>query len=586
MKPSRFPLLLLLWTVASGLQAAAPAAGPDVRLVIDVSGSMKQNDPRNLRAPALRLLVGLLPDEARAGVWTFGRYVDMTVNYGPVNAAWKTRARQAAARIHSRGLFTDIEAALTRASFNWSRPEPRRQRHLILLTDGMVDVDGGAALDQASRQRILTRLVPRLKRAGVRVHTVALSAAADRDLLRRLSGETGGWFEQVASAEDLQRVFLRLFEKTVPRDALPIEANRFRVDAGVKDMTLLVFRSPSAPRLRIHTPGGESWQATRRPEYVSWFQEQGYDLITVRKPAPGQWRLETAPDPANRVMVATNLQLRLDALPDVVIGAAPLEVFAQLTQSGQPVRRADFLKLVRFTLHQQDPDGAGQHHESDLQDRGAPPDRRAGDGVYSLQLTALPTAGLQQLVVRAISATFQRERRHSFRYYPALLQIRLQPESGSHNVLIRVRPEADLLDPASVRLEVRRPGAPPLAMVRHAEEWQLSLPAEPAGTIVIHLRARGRDGRQLERDYPRQLAGMTAGAGSKPSRSGGHSGSAAVAASPGPAGPAPAPVDWRTLIGITLAINLALLVGGLLGYRYLGRRRARLAAREAAELTP
>ena len=34
---------------------------PDVRVVIDVSGSMKQNDPNDLRIPALNLLIGLLP---------------------------------------------------------------------------------------------------------------------------------------------------------------------------------------------------------------------------------------------------------------------------------------------------------------------------------------------------------------------------------------------------------------------------------------------------------------------------------------------------------------------------------------------
>ena len=49
------------------------AAPPDVRLVIDVSGSMKQNDPNNLRQPAVELLVQLLPEGSKAGVWTFGK---------------------------------------------------------------------------------------------------------------------------------------------------------------------------------------------------------------------------------------------------------------------------------------------------------------------------------------------------------------------------------------------------------------------------------------------------------------------------------------------------------------------------------
>ena len=51
---------------------ASHAAGEvdDIRILIDVSGSMKQNDPANLRIPALKLINGLIPSGSRAGVWT------------------------------------------------------------------------------------------------------------------------------------------------------------------------------------------------------------------------------------------------------------------------------------------------------------------------------------------------------------------------------------------------------------------------------------------------------------------------------------------------------------------------------------
>ncbi len=61
----------------------------DVRIVIDVSGSMVDSDPQNLRVPALRMLNGMIPTGARAGVWTFGRYANMEVKWGPVNDQWR-----------------------------------------------------------------------------------------------------------------------------------------------------------------------------------------------------------------------------------------------------------------------------------------------------------------------------------------------------------------------------------------------------------------------------------------------------------------------------------------------------------------
>ena len=56
----------------------------DVRVLIDISGSMKKNDPANLRQPALRLFISLLPSDTQAGVWTFGQWVNMLIPHDSV----------------------------------------------------------------------------------------------------------------------------------------------------------------------------------------------------------------------------------------------------------------------------------------------------------------------------------------------------------------------------------------------------------------------------------------------------------------------------------------------------------------------
>jgi len=201
----------------------------DVRVLIDVSGSMKKNDPRNLRTPAVKMLVGLLPDNTKSGIWTFGQYVNMQVKLGSVNNAWKEQAMLEAEKIHSLGLFTNIEEAIKRSTSDWRQPDPDYERHLILLTDGMVDIDKDTRLNEQSRRRVLDELLPRLESADVTIHSIALSENADAELLNTLSGATKGAFEQVNSAEQLQRIFLKLFEKSVKPDTLPIEDNKFNV---------------------------------------------------------------------------------------------------------------------------------------------------------------------------------------------------------------------------------------------------------------------------------------------------------------------------------------------------------------------
>ena len=278
------------WTTAAEDEFIV-AEVADVRVLIDVSGSMKKNDPANLRRPALRLLVGLLPKDSRAAVWTFGEYVNQQIPLGKVDNGWKERARDSAGKIHSRGLFTDIEKVLRRSTDDWKKPESKYIRHLVLLTDGMVDISKSVLKNAASRRRIVSDILPRLKKLGVKVHSIALSQKADHRLLEKLSGETDGWYEQVNDADRLKRIFLRIFEKVAKPDTVPLKDNKFRIDKSVKEATLLVFRSDDSEPTKILMPDGSSFCSDDPPEGVSWHRDDGYDLLTLSNPAAGGWQI-------------------------------------------------------------------------------------------------------------------------------------------------------------------------------------------------------------------------------------------------------------------------------------------------------
>ena len=185
-------VLVFIGQTAFSSTAWAAEPIPDVRVLIDISGSMKHNDPQNLRAPALRLLTGLLPKGTRAGVWTYGQYVNMLVPLGDVDDAWKKQADQAAATINSFGLFTNIEDAMQRATRDWREADDHSQRSLIMLTDGLVDVSKDPAVDAASRERIINKILPRLRDAKVKINAIALSSEADHTLLQQLASATDG----------------------------------------------------------------------------------------------------------------------------------------------------------------------------------------------------------------------------------------------------------------------------------------------------------------------------------------------------------------------------------------------------------
>ena len=121
---TKFALILIIGISLSSLAANGNSQQqkPDVRLLIDISGSMKKNDPNNLRIPALQLVTNLLPQNADAGVWAFGRYVNMMVPLAPVNSDWQDKATKTAKKINSAGLYTNIGGVLTKASYGWTNP--------------------------------------------------------------------------------------------------------------------------------------------------------------------------------------------------------------------------------------------------------------------------------------------------------------------------------------------------------------------------------------------------------------------------------------------------------------------------------
>ena len=169
--------LIIAFSSGSQLLYAEETVDPpanDVRVLIDVSGSMKQTDPQNLRVAALKLINGLIPNGSRAGVWTFGRYVDMTVKWGKVDDAWRKQADLGADKIHSNALLTNIESALARARVGWEKPDAKTRRILLLLTDGKVDVSSDPIKNEKSRAKVLTESLSSFKSAAAQIHTIAL----------------------------------------------------------------------------------------------------------------------------------------------------------------------------------------------------------------------------------------------------------------------------------------------------------------------------------------------------------------------------------------------------------------------------
>ena len=488
-------LSLLLWLPAR-------AAGPqhaDVRVLIDISGSMRQNDPNNLRRPALRMLAGLMQPGTRAGVWTFARWVNNLVPVSEVDGAWKQRVTQLSEQIGSPGQFTNIEEVLERAAADWSGEPTTHARHLLLLTDGMVDVSREGGANAASRSRIIDELLPRLRAAGVRIHTVALSAHADHELMRRLAGDSGGHYRQVAQADELQRIFLRMFESVAAPDAVPLQDNRFVVDSSISEATVLVFSRAGSPPVVLRSPAGAEYSDSDLPAGVAWHRDQGYDLITIAAPEKGEWALQADVDPDNRVMVVTDLKLQVSELPAHMAVGEPLRIEAHLSNRGELVDRQAFLRLLQ--VQGEAAAEAGEPVPLALNDLGEGVDGKAGDGRYAAELRWDSAADGVELLVAVDSPTFTRQKRFRIAVHEPLVA---RVADGPEGPLLELGLEPAVMQPdARVRAWQGAQGGAraglPLSSTGEGA-WVARL-ADPVAPGFAALSGSTRLGNLVEREY-------------------------------------------------------------------------------------
>ncbi|MDO3386950.1 VWA domain-containing protein [Gilvimarinus sp. SDUM040013] len=479
------------WGIA--LAAIAQTEEPksaDVRLLVDISGSMKQTDPKNLRVPALELMVNLLPDQSHAGVWSFGQQVNMLVPFAQVDDAWRDRARRNTAKINSVGLYTNIGAALEKAT---ALAPQNGNASLVLLTDGKVDIDKNASLNRRERQRILSELLPDLKSKGFTLHTIALSEDADTQLLQQLSRDTDGVYSVAKSADELMQSYLLMFDQAVPAKRLPLTGNQFKVDDSVDEFTALIFRQPDSEPTQLIAPNGDRYSASAYPKSVSWYGADSYDLMTVSNPMAGQWQVLADETPQNRVTVVSDLELRVNALPNNLVAGDELELQFGLYEQGEVITDPDFLGLL--TAHAEiSPVAKPGRWQVSLAT-----DRLPADGIFRKNIPKFKQRGDFDISVVVDGKTFEREFKHRVKV-GSLFQVQMRKRIDGNKVHYDIVAAGDQdliqteLSAVVAHIKVSE-GDNELEPMQQTEigRWELTVsPTQPA-RYVIELQASGED---------------------------------------------------------------------------------------------
>lgn len=166
--------------------------------------------------------------------------------YGTVDEEWRLATLEQAGNISSRDQYTDIESAL----INGLSPPTSGNRdcNVILVTDGLIDLQAGEAKIRQSRARIESQLIAQANAQNCRIHTLGLSSNADQALLNRIAQGTGGLSASLSGAAELIPVLINALEIALPNNQLPVRDNSFVIDQSVQQQTIIALKAQARMR--------------------------------------------------------------------------------------------------------------------------------------------------------------------------------------------------------------------------------------------------------------------------------------------------------------------------------------------------
>jgi Mg-chelatase subunit ChlD len=377
----------------------------DTVVIMDSSGSMKLTDPKQLRKPAAKLFISLLGNQDRLSVVSFSSQAWPITYLTPLETDKQiNQALKATDKISHKGAHTNIHSAISKGiEFLAESDQLNREPIIVLMSDGQMDV-GNAAESQKLRQAIFDDLLPQLIERNIKIYSIAFTQASDQQLLQEIADATEGRYALAASDDVLHKVFSKIFEQTKEPNMLPLNENAFIVDSSIQEVTIIANKESDKSQIYLQTPSGKKINSTFKSETVKWFVSTSFDMITIKKPEEGDWKILFSDDD-NRAYIVADIKLRTQFELNTESYNPELMIKAWLEKDEETEANQDLLNNMTVTLEVELPDGTIETLDVDIS-------KETSDFTVNYKPT---TNGFYGATMIAKSSTFQRQQTFSFR---------------------------------------------------------------------------------------------------------------------------------------------------------------------------
>jgi len=241
---------------------------------------------------------------------------------------------------------------------------------------------------------------------------------------------------------------------------IPYFDNRFRIDAELDEITLILFRLRGSKPIILVQPDGKKMRINDfDKEKVQWHDDRTFDMIKIKKPMVGPWQAIGDILPDSKILVVSDVKIEVDPLPDIVLSGETLKVVGKLYNGNESIDIAHFRDVVKLDVNfystnnsAYDNFGADALKLTSFRDDGEDLDEYAGDSLYTGEFILDFAAGEWQPVFVIKLPMITRELRQKailLNKSPISISVKISDaEDTPHHLILTIDPT--YVDPSSL----------------------------------------------------------------------------------------------------------------------------------------
>lgn len=321
-------------TVLSGLTAINAQADTadlnrfNVMFVLDASGSMNETDPDGCRFEAINQFTNLLAEHGNyLGGIVFSTDISAEKEPTAIDSQQdKDQISQLLSSVPASGWTNSGDALLAAVELITESGDKNLPSVIVFLSDGNTEM--GTEEETTASLANKAEAIQRARENSVSIYSVCLNAdnTADTSEMLQISNATGGVFQEVGSANDLNDVFntfynliygtstVILADETFPSSGI-VEKSFEIPGIGVEEVNIIIYGKTA--NLALFKPDGSESHAEKK-------DFNSFTMVKVTDVEPGVWQVITTGVPGDRIKI--NMVYNTDLSVELELPSEPLVV--------------------------------------------------------------------------------------------------------------------------------------------------------------------------------------------------------------------------------------------------------------------